>query len=166
MVDNTRKRHREMLPGRLQLGGFLVCLALAGLLAVGTYMLWRLASASTDISPPPFATVLQWALAGGFVGGAGRSLYRFIWEVGGCADDVPSYYINKWFLYAVKPVMGSAGGLFFFLAANLGLVALLSEKGPTLGFERVCLTSVLGGVFFEDVFAVLAEMMPRSNNDR
>jgi hypothetical protein len=161
MPEDPKKHYREILSSKLQLGGLIVCILLAALFTFGAYQLLAIAPSGPDNSPPPFATVLRWALTAGFVGGAGRSLYRFIWEVGGCADDYPSYFINKWFLYLVKPVMGSAGGLFFFLAVNLGLVGILSEKGATLSFDRVCFTAVLGGIFFEDVFALLAPLVAK-----
>jgi hypothetical protein len=153
----------ERLSGRMQLMGFALGLALAALLLAGTYVLvWLAKEHPEGNQPPPDSTVLFWAAAAGFVGGAGRSLFRFIWEVGGCAEEQPSDYLNRWFLYLVKPVMGIAGGLFFFLGVNLGLVGLFSDHGPALKFLQVCLTAIMGGAFFENVFAILSGAMPKT----
>ena len=165
MSKDETKEKAERLSWKMQLTGFVLGLALAVLLLLGTYVLVWLAreQPNSDEDPPDF-TVLLWAAAGGFVGGAGRSLFRFIWEVGGCAEEQPLDYLNRWFLYLVKPVMGIAGGLFFFLGVNLGLVGLFSDHGPALGFLRVCLTAIVGGFFFENVFAILSDAMPKAGS--
>jgi hypothetical protein len=160
MSNDATRRKLERLSWKLQLTGFALGLALAALLLGGTYVLVCLARDEPQSSQPPsHTTVLLWAIAGGFVGGAGRSLFKFIWEVGGWAEDQPSDYLNRWFLYLVEPAMGIAGGLFFFLGVNLGLVGLFSDHGPALEFLRVCLTAILGGMFFESVFAKLSKFM-------
>jgi hypothetical protein len=163
MTAETKSSYGETLPLGLQWLGFATLIALIALLALGAWILVRLADATTPgPADAPIGEVLRWALAAGFVGGAGRALFRFIWELGGCGDHLPSVYVKRWYLYLAKPAMGAAGGLFFFLAVNLGLVAALSDGKSTLQFPQVCLTAALGGIFFEDVFAVLADLMPKS----
>ncbi len=164
MNADEGKEQCSRLSGKTQLAGFVVGTLLSGLLLGGMYLLVRLASqVSLTEASPPVASIFVWAIVGGFVGGAGRSLFMFIWEVGGHARKQPSYYLDRWFLYLVKPAMGSAGGIFFFLAVNLGLVGLYSDTEPALEFKRVCLTAVLGGIFFESVFAQLSGLMPREH---
>jgi hypothetical protein len=163
-MDKVPEAHPAMtLSGKTQLAGFVIAAVLAALLVGGAYLLLVLAKGtSAGGASPSTADILLWALVGGFVGGAARSLFMFIWEVGGHAEESPSQYLAKWFLYLVKPVMGSAGGLFFVLTVNLGLVSFFSGNVPVLDFLRVCLTAVLGGVFFESVFALLHGVMPKS----
>jgi hypothetical protein len=138
------RRRTEPLSLEQQRTGLALGLGLTVLLLVGTIVLLYLAkdlppylakdlprdetSRYFDDQPPDYFTVLLWAATAGFVGGAGRAMFRFIWEVGGCAEEEPSDYLNRWFLYLFKPPMGIAGGLFFFLAVNLGFIGLFSSR--------------------------------------
>ena len=112
-----------------------------------------------------------WSFVSGFLGGSARSLFTFKHEMGGYGARINSVHIKFWFLYLVKPFIGIAGGFFFFLLVNLGVVGLYAGQGQSeqaLGFLRVVLTSVIGGMYFENIFAILLGMVPSrdsSTND-
>jgi hypothetical protein len=80
----------EHLTWRMQLGGFALGLVLATHLLAGTFALLYLANdLPPDHQTPRIFTVLLWAATAGFVGGAGRAMFRFIWEVGAQVMRVP-----------------------------------------------------------------------------
>jgi hypothetical protein len=88
---------------------------------------------------------------------------RFAPKYPGYGEKIPSAHLRLWFLYLIKPFLGVAGGLFFFLVVNLGIVGLFSDARPTFEVLRVLLTAVIGGMFFENVFALLQDLARRAS---
>ena len=113
--------------------------------------------------------VMLWSCGGGLLGGSARALFTFKHQMAGWGH-LNSEHLKLWFLYLVKPFIGIAGGLFFLLLVNLGIVSLYTgtlqpekfelESAPSLQFFRVALTSVIGGMYFENVFGILLGMVP------
>jgi len=102
--------------------------------------------------------LLYLAALGGLFGGSARSLFMLISEIGihrGKAKMPVMAYLSRWFLYLMKPFMGGASGILFFLAVNLGLVQHLTEASPSFRILPVFFVAAVGGIFFEEVFAVL-----------
>ena len=115
---------------------------------------------------PTIPQVFVWACVGGFLGGAARALFTFKHEIAGYGNRSPADHLKFWFLYLIKPFIGVAGGLFFFLVVNLGLVGLFSDLEPEFGFLRVSLTALIGGMFFENVFALLESFARQTSRQR
>lgn len=141
----------------------LVGLILAAMVVASAYALFQLIPSGSSDTPPTVSQVFVWACLGGLLGGAARSLFTFKHEIAGYGTRSPSDYLKLWFIYLIKPFIGVAGGLFFFLVVNLGLVGLFSDSGPEFGFLRVSLTAVIGGMFFERVFALLEGLVTRGS---
>jgi hypothetical protein len=142
----------------------LVGLILAAMVVGSAYGLFRLIPSGGSGTAPTVSQVFVWACMGGFLGGAARGLFTFKHEISGYGKRSPSDYLKLWFTYFFKPFIGVAGGLFFFLVVNLGLVGLFSDSGPEFGFLRVSLTAVIGGMFFENVFALLETFITRRSS--
>jgi len=104
---------------------------------------------------------LSVALLGGIFGGSTRALYMFILEMQGKGwkKDNFRFYLERWFLYLLKPFMGGATGVLFFLGVNLGLVRALTQQAPSVEFLPVILVSAVGGIFFEEVFKLLQKLV-------
>jgi hypothetical protein len=115
----------------------------------------------TQVGEPELHKAFLWAGLGGFFGGAGRSLFAFVGELGGHGEHDPDYYFPLWFLYLLKPFIGIVGGVSLFLLVYYGLVGL--QFGDTLDrnleFSRIVLTAVIGGLFFESVFGTMGNLV-------
>ncbi len=102
--------------------------------------------------------LLYLAVLGGTFGGSARSLFMLISEIGihrERSKTPVAAYLSRWFLYLMKPFVGGASGVLFFLALNFGLVRSLTDASPNLRILPVFFVSAVGGIFFEEVFAVL-----------
>lgn len=95
--------------------------------------------------------------AGGYLGGSTRSLLKLIIELNNNETD-PAYYLSRWFLYLVKPFVGIGAGIAFFVAVNMGLVKVLTGDSAGFYLYGIILSSFTGGMFFENVFALLLGM--------
>ena len=132
--------------------GASLALGLGALLALGVLIVAK-------VAPEPGAEAraadfLSWAAAGGFLGGATRTLFKFVWYLRVGAAESPLPHLDRWFLFLAKPILGIAGGVLFFLTLNVGLGGLLIGAAEALrfGFLRVVFTAAVGGVFAESVF--------------
>jgi hypothetical protein len=119
----------------------------------------------TQARDPKLCEAFLWAGLGGFLGGAGRSLFAFVAELGGRGERDPDYYFPVWFLYLLKPFIGIVGGVSLFLLVYYGLVGQFSDTpGKNLEFSRIVLTAVIGGLFFESVFGTMGNIA-KGNRD-
>jgi hypothetical protein len=95
---------------------------------------------------------------GGLFGGSARSLFMLITEIGihtGIETKPVESYLSRWFLYLMKPFMGGASGVLFFLAVFVGFVQPLANPETNFRILPVFFIAAVGGIFFEEVFAVL-----------
>lgn len=116
-------------------------------------------------NPKIFWHYLSVAGIGGFLGGSTRSLLRLIFELNDDGTD-PMYYLSRWFLYLVKAFIGIGAGITFFIAVNMGLVSIQTGNA-NLNVYGVILSSFIGGMFFENVFKLLQNLLtkPKKNNN-
>lgn len=107
---------------------------------------------------------------GGIFGGSARSLFMLISEIGIHREKPKASaaaYLSRWFLYLMKPLMGGASGVLFFLAVGFGFVGPLTGGDVTFTILPVFFVSAVGGIFFEEVWAVLNGLLsPLSSKDK
>jgi H+/Cl- antiporter ClcA len=159
-VMNKDSRNVDALEAtRTQIFSFAIGAALALLTIASFFALLKLAAEAAE-KDPSLPILLLWAGVGGFFGGAARAIFRFISQLNLRDNKEVRWRLRRWFLYLLKPFVGLAGGVLLFLLVNLGIVGLFGNSGPKNEFLHVALTSCVGGLFFEDVFAQLQRIFP------
>ena len=173
-IHGMKKPYPSKLNRTQRLFCFAIGIILACMIVFSAGLLLYLAGSPvciTQLLTEQIHKVMLWSCIGGFLGGSTRALFTFKHEMAGWGDLLNSEHIKNWFIYLVKPFIGIAGGLFFFLLVNLGIVGLYAgpvDSSASLDFSKVALTSVIGGMYFENVFAFLLGMVPSrdsSTND-
>lgn len=144
-------------PIKTQLFGLGIGAALA-LLTIGSLFALLELAADVPEKDPSAWTLLRWASVGGFFGGAARAMFRFIVQLNLRDNRELRWRLHRWLLYLLKPFVGLPGGILLFLLVNVGIVGLFTKSDSSNEFLDVVLTSCVGGLFFEDVFALVQRM--------
>jgi hypothetical protein len=153
--------NKEQFSWIMQSLSFLIGTSLAFLIVLPLIILIYLSKMNTNANS--IYEALIWASIGGFFGGAARSMFKYIRQVNNRNVDEVFWRLRRWFLYLLKPFMGIAGGVLFFLLVNSGLVGFFTQQALTFELLPVLLVSSTGGVFFEDVFLRLGDMIHKSD---
>lgn len=151
----------EKLTWYQQGAGTILAIAVSLEIVIPVYALhWFLESASKQADPSiwPLPRIFVVVCISGFLGGSVRFLYRLTTNLK-AKDKDPGERLSRWFLYLFKPFLGLAGGLAFFIATNLGILAGLSYTNTGFNPLGVILISFVGGMFFDDVFRKLLSMV-------
>lgn len=148
----------EKLTREQQLIAFGVGSLLSGVLVVTVVFLVQL-SRTWNPTGDPGSQLLILAALGGLFGGSSRALFMFHSEVGGHAEKPAAHYLQRWFLFVFKPFIGGASGTLFVLAADFGVVRALTDSTPKFEFLPTALLAAIGGIFFEEVYGVLNNLV-------
>jgi hypothetical protein len=129
------------------------------LLAIAAVALMYRALPSQDGDIVGWKILLLAGLAG-LVGGCARSLFMFIREIGGHGGHGPEFYRSRWFLYLVKPALGLVSGPLLLFAIVEGLIPAFGAQDRQYGLIPSVLVSIVGGIFFEEVFTLVSALIP------
>jgi len=168
-TDNHWDNFDELDP-RLQrravgIGLFIVAILIGSfVLMINAAKLWN-----TLVITESWLLLYQTAI-GGIFGGSARSLFMLISEIGIHSDKPKASaaaYLSRWFLYLVKPILGGASGVLFYLAVSFGFVGPLTGGNVTFTILPVFFVSSVGGIFFEEVWSVLNGLLsPITSKDK
>jgi hypothetical protein len=144
-----------------------IALVLVVILGIAVSLLAREILAWSDSKPLDW-NVLKLGSLAGLVGGAARSLFMFVREIGGHGEYGPDFYCSRWFLYLAKPWLGVVTGPLLLLAVGKALVPGFTEASATPAFKLLPSVGVAtaGGIFFEEAFAFISALVPSTVKKR